>query len=167
MRQSLPPIPFDQIDGDSLQWENGPPPPELVISREAGTLLADNDTGSTFTGWVDLLPGLKEIIIYGQMKGIRFVYADTKLKDQYFGNAEGIISDTWIQEIDGVHGERIIGLYEVLEEESSGDDEGGMVTNWVDEGSVSDTSGYDGPGFMPRLWVSDLPVLLRSYILLY
>ena len=156
-QQDLPPIPFDQIDGDSLQWEDGPPPQDLVVSREAGTLLADNDTGSTFTGWVDLLPGLKQVLIYGQMKGIRFVYAGNNRGDKYFGNAEGTISDPYVQYIDGIHGEKVIGLYEISEEESATEDEGGMAMSFDDIATESDTSGYDGPGLMPRLWVSYPP----------
>ncbi|KAF8453811.1 hypothetical protein BGX38DRAFT_1090129 [Terfezia claveryi] len=152
LQQNLPPIPFDQIDGDSLQWEDGPPPQDLVVSREAGTLLADNDTGSTFTGWVDLLPGLQQILTYGQMKGIRFVYSDSNRRDKYFGNAEGIISGPYIQDIDGIQGEKVIGLYEIFEEESATEDESRMTMSFDDVATVSDTSGYDGPGLMPRLW---------------
>jgi len=150
MRQALPPIPFDQIDDDSLQWEDGPPPPELIVSSEAGTLLADNDTGSTFTGWVDFLPGLKQILIYGQMKGIRFVYTDNT-RDKYFGNAEGTIGDPHVQDIDGG---KVIGLYEISEEELATEDESRMTMSFDDGATVSDTSGYDGPGLMPRIWVS-------------
>lgn len=156
MGQNLPPIPFDQIDGDSLQWEDGPPPQDLVVSREAGNLLADNDTGSIFTGWVDLLPGLKQVLTYGQMKGIRFVYADSR-NDKYFGNAEGLIGDPYVQNIDGIHGEKVIGLYEIFEEESATEDESRVTMSFDDLATESDTSGYDGPGFMPRLWVSNPP----------
>jgi len=154
--QNLPPIPFDQIDGDSLQWEDGPPPQDLVVSREAGTLLADNDTGSTFTGWVDLLPGLKQVITYGRMKGIRFVYADNR-RDKYFGNAEGTIGDRYFQNIDGINGEKVIGLCEIIEDESVTEDESRMIMSFDDVATESDTSGYDGPGLMPRLWVSKHP----------
>lgn len=145
-QQALPPIPFDEIDENRLQWEDGPPPDALAVSKETGPLLADDNFPSTFAGWIEFSPHLRQVMTYGQMKGIRFVYADKS--EKYFGDAEG--ASDWIQDIGGMHGERVIGVYEISEEVPS--EESDMFTGSESEGTVS-TSGYDRPGALPRLWV--------------
>lgn len=145
--QTLPPIPFDEIDENSLQWEDGPPPDTSVVSKETGALLVDDNSPSTFAGWVEFSPYLRRIMTYGQMKGIRFVYADNS--EKYFGDAEG--TSDWVQDIGRMHGEKVIGVYEITEEVPSG--ESYMFAASDSEGTVSNTSGCDGPGVLPRLWV--------------
>ena len=146
-QQTLPPIPFDEIDENRLHWEDGPPPDTLVVRKETDTLLVDDSDASTFAGWVELSPHLRQVMTYGQMKGIRFVYSDNSNK--YFGDAEGTCD--WIQNIGGMHGERVIGVYEITEGDPSGESD--IFTDSDSEGAVSNTSGYDGPGALPRLWV--------------
>lgn len=122
-------------------------------------LFGTNDD-STFTGWIDLSAPMKCIITYGRMKGIRFSFAH--VADKHFGDVEDS-NDIYTQPIDGTHGEKIIGVYAIMEEESYGENDSN--TSLHDDGSVSATSKNE-PTRMPRLWVNENVAYLHRILLI-
>ncbi|KAI5854718.1 hypothetical protein BZA05DRAFT_248172 [Tricharina praecox] len=126
-------IPFDAKDEsfESLGvWEDTPPNKHWVIGSSPSDIAIDSSCRvrrrkpfNDFSGWASL-KSVSRIIIYGEMKGIRFSYAGDE-PDIFFGDVDDE-SDTVVQEINQRSGEEIVGVA-VLENRSSSyddDDEG-------------------------------------------
>lgn len=107
-------IPFNEVGVDLLVWEDGPPPKRWLIGyRKPGDMGISKSEGE-FSGWVEL-KHLRKVTIYGKMRGIRFSFADAREKDKFFGYVDAKKEETYVQNIDYQHGERIVGIAILLD----------------------------------------------------
>lgn len=145
------PIPFDEVDDMGLKWEDGSPPKSLEVGQKPSSdLFSDISTGSKFCGWVDLSCPLKQVITYGRMAGIRFIFNDGS--EKFFGNIYNT-HDSQTQIFDGISGESITGAYAITERGRQEEAIGDMYENSTDIESV--TTQRKTPEYMRSLWVSD------------
>ena len=78
------------VDTDELRnpWVDGAPPLSLVRGRKRSDPIKTLSVPfqATFAGWIDFEDGVKCVVVYGRMEGIRFVFHDKGRSDSHFGN---------------------------------------------------------------------------------
>ncbi|KAI9762626.1 MAG: hypothetical protein M4579_000244 [Chaenotheca gracillima] len=87
-------LPFLEEDELRNSWVDGAPPRTLTKGKKNSdstkTLSVPSRAG--FTGWVSLEEPFSQIIIYGQMEGLRFCYASKDRAHSSFGNTASYLA---------------------------------------------------------------------------